>query len=55
MTSIRSTSIRIAIATALAAGAALSGVTAAHYADGTRHGGAVTTVVRQAEIIDCCE
>ena len=54
MTSIRTTSIRIAIATALAAGAALAGAAAAHHAESTSQGGAVTAVVRPAGIVDCC-
>jgi hypothetical protein len=55
MTSIRTRTIRIAIATALAAGAALAGAAAAHHAESTSHPSAVTAFVRQAGIVDCCE
>jgi hypothetical protein len=54
MSSIRTMSIRIAIATALAAGVALAGAEAAHHAESTSQGGAVTNVVRPAGIVDCC-
>ena len=53
MTSIRTRSIRIAIATALAAAAALAGAAAAHHESGST-GAAVTAVVRPAGIVDCC-
>jgi ABC-type sugar transport system substrate-binding protein len=55
MTSIRTRSIRIAIAAALAAGAALAGAAAAHHAESISHGGAVTAFVRPGDINDCCE
>jgi hypothetical protein len=54
MASIRTRSIRIAIAAALAATAALAGATAAHRAESTSHAGVVTTVVRPDGIVDCC-
>jgi hypothetical protein len=54
MTSIRTRSIRIAIATALAAGVALAGAAAAHHAESTGNGASVTTVVRPQGIVDCC-
>jgi len=55
MTSIRTISIRIAIASALAAGAALAGAAATHHAESTSRAGLVSTVVRPGEIVDCCE
>ena len=54
MTSIHSKSIRIAITAAIAAAAALAGASAAHHAEGTSQGGAVTAVVRPNGIVNCC-
>jgi hypothetical protein len=54
MTSIRTMSIRIAIATALAAATALAGAAAAHHAETASHG-AISTLVRPAGLVPCCE
>jgi len=54
MASIRTRSIRIAIAAALAATAALAGAAAAHHVESTSRAGAVTTVLRPDGIVDCC-
>jgi hypothetical protein len=54
MVSIRTMILRIAIATALAAGAALAGAAAVHHAETASHG-AISTFVRPSGIVYCCD
>jgi hypothetical protein len=56
MTSIRPISVRITIATVLAAAAALTGAAAAtHHAAAASHGPVIAAAAQRYGLVDCCE